>query len=179
MTRDEDSDDVVRARHGIHSTRVTYGARSAHRSMAEVWQDFVHRYGWRAYALPVLIVLTVAALLSITDVAGRVAGSPSHHRDNAAPPPVASGSMTLKADAPGARSRASRPARRRRGRRRARRRRARRCAPACARSAGMRRPGAGAPSARRGTAGTAGTRPAPRPPATPGDARRTRGSAVR
>jgi len=101
MTRDEDSDDVVRARHGIHSTRVTYGARSAHRSMAEVWQDFVHRYGWRAYALPVLIVLTVAALLSITDVAGRVAGSPSHHRDNAAPPPpVASGSMTLKADAP-------------------------------------------------------------------------------
>jgi hypothetical protein len=100
-------DDVVRARHGVRSATTTYGPRRPRRTLADVWQDFAHRYGWRAYALPVLFVVTVAALIPTTGVgkktldaaAGRGGGS---HRGGGVQPPVASSSMTLKNDAPGA-----------------------------------------------------------------------------
>ena len=36
---------------------------------AETMREFVRRYGWRAYALPVLLVLTVVALLTVRDPA--------------------------------------------------------------------------------------------------------------
>ena len=29
------------------------------------WRDFAGRYGWRAYALPILVVVTVVALLTV------------------------------------------------------------------------------------------------------------------
>jgi hypothetical protein len=101
VTRDRRTDDVARARQGVRNAGVTFGARESRRSMAETWHDFTNRYGWRAYALPVLLVVTVAALLSTTDVRKQVTGSTKPTNHHAAPPPVASSSMTLKNDAPG------------------------------------------------------------------------------
>jgi hypothetical protein len=100
MTKEHRSDDVARARHGVHNAGATYGPpRPPRRTVAHGWHDFSHRYGWRAYALPVLVVVTIAALMSTTDVRKQVAGAVHHH--TATPPPVASSSMTLKEDAPG------------------------------------------------------------------------------
>jgi hypothetical protein len=103
MTRERRDDDVARARHAGRSAGVTYGPRESHRNLADVWQDFSHRYGWRAYALPALVVLTIAALMTTTEV-------PSKHKSGAAAPPnvvnptvappTAAASMTLKADTP-------------------------------------------------------------------------------
>jgi hypothetical protein len=102
MTRERRDDDVAQARHAVHSAGVTYGPRESHRTLADVWQDFSHRYGWRAYALPALVVLTVVALMTTTDVVGK--GKSKSPAANGAvhttPPPVASSSMTLKEDAP-------------------------------------------------------------------------------
>lgn len=62
-------------------------------------QGFVRRYGWRAYALPVLVAVTIAALVS--------AGGNGRDRATAdtgprpASPPVATGSTAIKADQPG------------------------------------------------------------------------------
>ncbi|SOD73175.1 uncharacterized protein DUF3152 [Jatrophihabitans sp. GAS493] len=67
---------------------------------------FVRRYGWRAYALPILAVVTVVALASSDKIAGRppatpVAAAPS--QSAAAPAPAAAlPSSQLKVDAPGA-----------------------------------------------------------------------------
>jgi hypothetical protein len=99
MTPDRRPDDVVRARQGVRNAGVTFGARQSRRSMAEAWHDFANRYGWRAYALPVLLVVTVTALLSTTDVRKQVTGSSDRVANNPAPP-VASSSITLKHDAP-------------------------------------------------------------------------------
>jgi hypothetical protein len=103
MTRDRhDDDDVVRARHAVRSAGVTYGPRTSQRSLADVWQDFSHRYGWRAYALPALVIVTIAALLTTTDVAGKGNGNAAgpNRPVHTPPPPVASSSMTLKEDVP-------------------------------------------------------------------------------
>ena len=99
MIRDVD-DDVVRARNGVRNASVTYGPRQSRRTLADSWRDFSRRYGWRAYALPVLFVATVAALMSSTSVRRQVVGAPAHAPRKAAPP-VASPSFTLKKDAPG------------------------------------------------------------------------------
>ena len=101
MTRERRDDDVARARHAVRSTEVNYGPRESHRTLADVWQDFSHRYGWRAYALPALVILTIAALMTTTGVSSK----PPHHAANlgnnpSSPPPTASSSMTLKADTP-------------------------------------------------------------------------------
>jgi hypothetical protein len=108
MTRERRSDDVARARHGVRNAGVTYGGRRPHRpSVAYRWHDFSHRYGWRAYALPILLVVTVAALMSTTDVRTKVADTVERHNGGnnaAAGPAVASSSMTLKHDTPGGNS---------------------------------------------------------------------------
>jgi hypothetical protein len=103
MTR-ERPEDVVRARDGVRHGGVTYGPRTRRRSVADVWRDFAHRYGWRAYALPVLLILTVAALMTTTEVAKKATG-PAPVDAVRAPdgggkpaPPVASGSIALKRD---------------------------------------------------------------------------------
>jgi hypothetical protein len=98
-----DDDDVVRARRAVESAGVTYGPRTSRRTAADSWQDFSHRYGWRAYALPILTVVTIAALLSSTDLGGKVntpsaSGGRQHTLGTTAP--VASSSITLKQDAP-------------------------------------------------------------------------------
>ncbi len=72
-------------------------------------RDFVRRYGWRAYALPLLLVITVVALLTTHTSSPR----PRQAADNTAPqvnppaptvqqssPPVAPSSIPLKSDTP-------------------------------------------------------------------------------
>jgi hypothetical protein len=98
MTRDE-RDDVVQARQGVRNAGVTYGPRQSRRTIVDTWQDFTGRYGWRAYALPVLLVITVAALMTTSNVGQHVARQPKAAADIPAPP-VASSSFTLKNDAP-------------------------------------------------------------------------------
>ena len=64
------------------------------------WRDFAGRYGWRAYALPVLVVITVVALLT-----GNQGGTARHDaldppaRTTSGAPPQAAPSITLKNDA--------------------------------------------------------------------------------
>lgn len=102
-----DREDVVRARDALDHTEVPYGRRRR-RTLADSWHDFTARYGWRAYALPVLLVLTVVALLTTSQVAKKTTA----HEQPAAPapqpktagPPVASGSLALKSDDAGASS---------------------------------------------------------------------------
>lgn len=97
MTRDE-RDDVVRARQGVDHAGATYGPpRQSRRTIVDSWHDFTARYGWRAYALPVLLVVTVGALLSSTEVRKHV--TPQSHPAGKAAPPEASSSFTLKNDA--------------------------------------------------------------------------------
>jgi hypothetical protein len=68
---------------------------------------FVRRYGWRAYALPVLIVVTVIAFTTTggkdKDPGPRIgaATAPTTGATTSKAPPTAAGSQTLKTDAPG------------------------------------------------------------------------------
>src|SRR5262249_19084406 len=71
--------------------------------------DFVRDYGWRAYALPILALITILALFTATShgkTTGRTAaGQQSQHGNTGGAPPVASPSISLKSDTPGADSR--------------------------------------------------------------------------
>jgi hypothetical protein len=106
MMDERRSDEVARARGGVRNAGVTYGRPARpRRTMAGSWHDFSHRYGWRAYALPILVVVTIAALMTTNgDVREKVTGTVGQRHQQAGPstPPMASGSMTLKNDAPGA-----------------------------------------------------------------------------
>lgn len=68
-----------------------------------LWGRFVRRWGWRAYALPILIVLTIFALLTTraphtaTDCVGGTGALPT-----ASGPAMASPSQQVKSDDPGA-----------------------------------------------------------------------------
>lgn len=98
-------DDVDRARAGVGNAQPPFGRHAPRRTLAGAWRGFVHRYGWRAYALPVLVVVTVVALLSTADVTRHHPAAPAGHQqahNSAGGPPVAAPSMTLKQDAPGA-----------------------------------------------------------------------------
>lgn len=70
-----------------------------HRERSAV-RRFVHRFGWRAYALPVLVIVTVVALIPMSKPHSNVAADPG--RPAPAAPPVATGSTSIKADHPGA-----------------------------------------------------------------------------
>ncbi|PZS20840.1 MAG: hypothetical protein DLM57_00365 [Pseudonocardiales bacterium] len=80
----------------------TFGVRPDDPTLLRSLRDFTSRYGWRAYALPVLVVITVLALMTAGGTkqpAGR-----SHPAPNAAgrpAPPTASGNIALKSDQPG------------------------------------------------------------------------------
>jgi hypothetical protein len=87
----------------VRHVGVTYGPRTSRRSVGDLWFDFVARYGWRAYALPVLVVLTVAALMTTTQQVHRsssaaLPGSSGGGGAGPVSPPVASGSIALKND---------------------------------------------------------------------------------
>jgi hypothetical protein len=86
-------------RHGLPERRaVPRGAGGPARGL----HDVTERYGWRAYALPVLVLITALALLT----AGNRATSRNAARNAARPapsaPPVAAGNIALKSDQPGA-----------------------------------------------------------------------------
>jgi hypothetical protein len=92
-------EDVVAARRGV----ATFGGyERRNRTFLDSLQDFVHRYGWRAYALPILAVITVLALATTgggqapTEAAAGPAQSPS------AGAQFAPNDINLKSDAPGA-----------------------------------------------------------------------------
>jgi Protein of unknown function (DUF3152) len=92
-------DDVTTARRRAAS----FGPRPDDPTWDDSLRAFLRRYGWRAYALPVLVVLTIAALL--TARTGKPAqvntASGRHPGATAAAPPVASSSISLKSDTPG------------------------------------------------------------------------------
>lgn len=92
-------DDVTLARRRAAS----FGPRPDEPTLFDSFRRFASRYGWRAYALPILVVITIAALL--TAGTGK---TPSQNTANAGAgtprpttPPVASASVSLKSDAPG------------------------------------------------------------------------------
>ena len=99
--------DVHRARAGVRHAGVTYGMpdRRVRTRVADRLHEFVARYGWRAYALPVLIVVTVAALMTTHEVARRQAAGGTQHSAGTAgdqsAPPVAGDQIPLKNDNPG------------------------------------------------------------------------------
>lgn len=77
-------------------------------------RSFVRRYGWRAYALPVLAAVTVAVLVSGTPgapdrpgAAGADAPTTPVSRSLASAPPTAAAHIQLKDDAPGPDARSS------------------------------------------------------------------------
>ena len=67
------------------------------------WHAFAGRYGWRAYALPVLFVITVVALLTVnkSGSTGEAVGpfGSTHTAASNSAPPQAAPSFTLKNDA--------------------------------------------------------------------------------
>jgi hypothetical protein len=74
-------------------------------TLVDALRDFARRYGWRAYALPVLVVITVAALMTAGAAAkpkstGSQPGSAGQNNG----PPVAAANIPLKSDQPGANS---------------------------------------------------------------------------
>ncbi|MDQ2797361.1 MAG: DUF3152 domain-containing protein, partial [Actinomycetota bacterium] len=99
------SDDVTAARANVRHAGVTYGSRDSRPQDLPWLRAFVHRYGWRAYALPVLVIVTVAALMTTTtaskqkDTRGAVAGA---HGAGSSAPPVAGARIALKNDSKGA-----------------------------------------------------------------------------
>jgi hypothetical protein len=109
-------DDVAHARRDdVAHARGGRGQLPPHRPNAV--QRFTQRYGWRAYALPILAVLTVLALLNLGGGGGdKTAGqqNPSAagnqhpnnggNNDHVVSPPVASGDNSIKVDQPGANS---------------------------------------------------------------------------
>jgi hypothetical protein len=95
-------EDVEVARRGVAS----FGGGGGP-GFGQTVRDFVRRYGWRAYALPVLLIVTVVALLTThtastsprgaADAAGSSAPQPSP-TSHASSPPVAPSSIPLKSD---------------------------------------------------------------------------------
>jgi Protein of unknown function (DUF3152) len=70
------------------------------------WKRFVAQYGWRAYALPLLVVITVLALFTTNtgSVRHAITGAPAPvaPKPTVAVPPTAASEGQLKTDVPGA-----------------------------------------------------------------------------
>ncbi|HEY8302285.1 MAG TPA: DUF3152 domain-containing protein [Jatrophihabitans sp.] len=112
MSRDWSSATTITRRHtvrdDVHDTQrgvASFGGGGP--AVGDSVREFVRRYGWRAYALPVLLIVTVVALLTVrTPPAGKpsevaagndhVAAKPSA---SASTPPVAPIDIPLKSDA--------------------------------------------------------------------------------
>ncbi len=67
---------------------------------------FAQRYGWRAYALPILVVVTVMALVTTSNSHKAPAATPAADRSSgpsatATAPPLARGTDSIKSDDPG------------------------------------------------------------------------------
>ena len=97
---DERDDDVV----AVRRRAASFGGRPDDPTFTDSIRSFIRRYGWRAYALPVLTVVTIVALATAGSTAQKsgsnAAGGNANHPQPA--PPVASESISLKSDQPGA-----------------------------------------------------------------------------
>jgi hypothetical protein len=62
------------------------------------WRGFSRRYGWRAYALPILLIITVAALTTTKEIGRRDRAAPLGRIETPTTAPPASPSFTLKHD---------------------------------------------------------------------------------
>jgi hypothetical protein len=101
MYAPRDPDDDV---HAVRRSAATFGARPDDPGFVDLVRDFVRRHGWRAYALPILVVITVAALLtSVNDqrVPQRPTAARTVTQTPVGTPPVAAGNIELKSDTPG------------------------------------------------------------------------------
>jgi hypothetical protein len=81
----------------------TFSGDLAPGGLRAAWRDFTRKYGWRAYALPVLSAVTIAALLTAHNGATTATKSTSgtqQHQAGQVAPPVAQGNTSLKADQP-------------------------------------------------------------------------------
>lgn len=81
----------------------TFGVRPEDPTFADRLRAFVRRHGWRAYALPLLAVITVVALATATGTSKHPTAT-GHGGPAAAPgvgPPTAVASIALKSDQPG------------------------------------------------------------------------------
>lgn len=77
------------------------GNRPPRRPVGNRLADFARHYGWRAYALPVLVVITIAALVSTTGQKPKQPAAtkrPVASGSSSATPPEASPSNTVKVD---------------------------------------------------------------------------------
>jgi hypothetical protein len=80
----------------------TFGVRPDDPTARQLLRDFARRYGWRAYALPLLVVITVLALMTTGTVKKPATGSAAAPRAASKPgAPTASGDIPLKSDQPG------------------------------------------------------------------------------
>ncbi|MEO9139669.1 MAG: DUF3152 domain-containing protein, partial [Jatrophihabitans sp.] len=101
-------EDVNAARANVRHAGVTYGPRASRREPRAVAADwirgFVRKYGWRAYALPILVVATIAALLTSTATVTRHEATQVTAGRNpvAVAPPQADSRIALKPDKKGA-----------------------------------------------------------------------------
>ncbi len=104
------ADDVAAARAAVARAGTGYARRRPpRRTLGDRVHDFVVRWGWRAYAIPVLAVVTVVALMTSTssgsppsktvaDARHGATGTSSRSRA----PVLAPAHITLSSDAPGA-----------------------------------------------------------------------------
>jgi hypothetical protein len=99
----------------LSSTRWTFEESDderRQRTLGDAVRGFVDRYGWRAYALPVLAIVTVAALMTTAQPTHKTAAPPRHGRaaggshapSTGGAPPTAAGSGALKTDHAGVNS---------------------------------------------------------------------------
>jgi hypothetical protein len=96
---DDDRGDVLIARRRA----ATFGARPDDPTAFDHVRAFVRRYGWRAYALPVLAVISVVALMTAgASAKPKTIVQPPAGHGAVAPPPTATGDINLKSDQPGA-----------------------------------------------------------------------------
>ncbi|MFN2518195.1 MAG: DUF3152 domain-containing protein [Jatrophihabitantaceae bacterium] len=79
----------------------TFGARPDDATLLKSLRGFARRYGWRAYALPVLVVITILGLMSAGGAKRPAARSQPPGAASVPAPPTASGNIALKSDQPG------------------------------------------------------------------------------
>ena len=93
--REQDDVGVARRR------AATFGVRPEDPSFGDLVRAFVRRYGWRAYALPVLAVITVVALATATGGGKHATHGGARAAGPGVGPPTAIASIALKSDQPG------------------------------------------------------------------------------
>ncbi|MDT4894588.1 MAG: hypothetical protein QOE97_3623 [Pseudonocardiales bacterium] len=99
-----DSDRVPADVTSVRRSAARFGGRPEDPTFVESLRRFARRHGWRAYALPVLVVVTIVALLSTGGSMKKIAGVASGGGGSGSgptTPPVADGNIALKSDQPG------------------------------------------------------------------------------